>query len=262
MKKYNNNSWYSIILALLMVGFMLIITIWIFRLVLIESKDTRWMENYLKAFAWAEWSVELALLKSKESNYSINDEINFGDEKSKILATDRSDFFPITDVEITYELDSLSNEIQDTLKSWWFHIIPLSWYDDSWFNEVSNVFITWLNNEVVWNILWADWGISWVWDFTNTTPWNYRIISWLEVEFQTEQIWTFLSSSNNNYLILHNTSSWDVNYIIQAWPLEYLTKTKAEIIWSGKIWDYKQNLRVEINSWEYLNLLKYSLFSN
>jgi hypothetical protein len=47
----NNKSGYSVILSILMVGFMLVLTSGVFMLVLSENKDTKAMEYYLKAFA-------------------------------------------------------------------------------------------------------------------------------------------------------------------------------------------------------------------
>jgi len=263
MKNYKNNSWYSVILALLMVWFMMILVVWVFRLVLVESKDTFAMENYLKAFAWAESSIELALLKAKQNDYSINFEVS-QDQNSwitKVLAEDRSNFFPTRDVKISYELNSASNSVEGDLDPWSFKIIPLFW---NWI-FVKNLTVSNINDEVVWNILSEEGWISWTGDFDNSNDWNYRTISWNEVSFTNKNIWDFLndnSDTNKMYLILNNTWDFSVdNYKVLSWDWEYLTNVITTIIWSWEIWDYKQNLRVKLNSWEYLNLLKYSLFS-
>ena len=85
MKKYNKKWWYSIIMAILMVWFMLVLTSWVFWLILWESKDTKTMEYYLKSYQAAEWWIELALLKAKDSNYSLDETITKNDSISKIF---------------------------------------------------------------------------------------------------------------------------------------------------------------------------------
>ncbi len=264
MKKYNN-SWYSVILAILMVWFMLVLTSWIFSLVMVENKDTKAMEYYLKAFAWAEWSLELAMLKAKEYNYSYSERLTISDEESKVLYYSNS-FNKNKDVTITYDLNANSSEIRDkTLSSWEFDIIPLFYLDNSKnYKKVKNIVISGLNDDVVWNIVWENGWITWVSNFSNTTNWNYRTISsdW-SVNFSNMTIWKFLEDSEKNYLILHNVSGNSVNYTLKSlneW--EYITKDASYIVWSWDVWWYKQNLRVKIDNSKYLNLLKYSIFSN
>ena len=52
MKKNNiNKSWYSVILSLLLIGFIMVLSIWIFRLILNEMKNNRAMWDYIKSYA-------------------------------------------------------------------------------------------------------------------------------------------------------------------------------------------------------------------
>lgn len=268
MRKYNNKSWYSVILALLMTWFMLVLTTWVFSLVLRESKDTKAMENYLKAFAWAEWSLELAMLKSKNYSYSIDHSIPHDiNDKSIVLAQNplqKNLFHKAKDVFISYDMNSLANDIDKDLWVGKFDIIPLFSYDsDGNLNKITNLSLSTNSQELVWNIVWESTWISWMWDFVNSTNWNYKTISWVNVSFSVNSVWNFLNNSNKNYLIIHNASSSLVNYNLRAlnsW--EYFTNFLTNIIASWEIWWFKQNIKVNINSSEYLNLLKYSIFSN
>lgn len=265
MKKYKNNSWFSVILAILMTGFMLVLTSWVFLLVLAENKDTKAMEYYFKSLEWAEGGLELAMLKAKQFNYSYDEILSTSNPISKVLFEDQSNFNKNKDVIITYNLSSITSEvINKKIEIWKFDIIPLFSYDNNWiYQKVKNISVTWLNSDTVWNIVWNNSWISWTWNFINITEWNYKTISWNNVSFEKKSIWDFLNSSENNYIILHNLSSMEIMYSLKSlndW--EYLTKDNTLIISSWENWWFKQNLRVSIDSSNYLNLLKYSIFSN
>lgn len=268
MIKYKNNSWFSVILAILMTWFMIVLTTWIFLLVLAENRDTKSMEYHFKSLEWAEWSLELAMLKSKQFNYSYDEEINITHPISKILFEDRAQFNKNKDVLITYNLSSISSEIVNKkIQIWNFDIIPLFSYGNNWvYKKVKNITITWLISDVIWNIVWEDSWISGTWNFTNTTEGNFKTIwgtDWNEVLFDKKSIWNFLNESEFNYLIIHNLSSSEVTYNLKSinnW--EFLTKDMSSIISSWEVWWYKQNLSITIDSSKYLNLLKYSIFSN
>lgn len=260
MKK--NKSWYSVILAILMTGFMIVLTSWIFLLVLWENKDTKAMENYLKSLEWAEWSLELGMLNSKEHNYSHDFKLIPSNNLSKVLFD--SSWNEKKDVVITYDLNGITSDIIDkTLANGEFDIIPLFWYaSDGVYSKVTNISMTGLNADVVWNIVGENEWISWLGNFTNTTLANYKTISGNDVSFTNKRIWNFLTTSDKNYLIIHNTSGISVTYNLKSlntW--EYLTKDISQIVASGEAGGYKQNLRVNINSSKYLNLLKYSIYS-
>lgn len=264
MKK--NKSWYSVILSVLMVWFMIVLTSWIFLLVLWENKDTKAMEYYLKSFAWAEWAVEIALLKAKKYNYSFSEKLNIWDNLSKALFRWWSNLYNFNkDVFISYDLDATSNEVIDKkLKSQDFDIIPLFYYDSNWnYIWIKDIITEKLTNQIVWNIVWEDNWISWIWNINNTSKWNYKTISGPNISFSEEKVWDFLNNSKKNYLILHNTSNDDLIYNIKTInPSELLTKDISYIIWTWEVWWYKQNLKVSIDNSQYLNLLKYSIFSN
>lgn len=264
--KYTNTWGYSVILAILMVWFMLILTSWVFLLVLWENKDTKAMEYYLKSFAGAEWSIELALLKAKKYTYSYSEELSRWTPLSKVLFRGNGELYNFNkDVFISYDLDATASEMKEKyLASGKFDIIPLFYFDILGNNKkVTQLKLEWINQEVVWNIIWETGWISWVWNFTNATEWNHKTISGNEVSYSKEKVGDFLSNSINNYLILHNTSNTEVYYnLFSLMPGEFITREASYVVGTGEVWWYKQNLRVKIDNSQYLNLLKYSIFSD
>ena len=57
---------YSVIAAILMIGFLLVLTTSTLNLVLQEMQDGKGRQDYMKAYAGAEGAMELALLKIKD----------------------------------------------------------------------------------------------------------------------------------------------------------------------------------------------------
>lgn len=263
MKK--NKQWYSVILALLMVGFMVVLTSWVFLLILWENRDTKTMEYSLKAFAGAEGAIELALYQAKTYNYSYSETLKKWDALSQVLYKNTSNFLFGKDVDISYELVSTATGIvKSELKQGEFSIIPLFTYTkDGSEKKAKNIKVSWLTPDVVWNIVGENSGIAWVNDFWNSNFWDKKTLTSGTVEYGKEKVETFLFQSNKNYLILHNTSWSDVTYSVTSLnPWELITKDTTFIVGTWDAWGYKQNLRVNIQSGEYLNLLKYSIFSN
>ncbi len=268
MKSYKNNSGFSVILAILMTWFMLLLTTWIFLLVLSENKDTKGMEYYFKSLEWAEWGLELAMLKAKQFDYSYDEKIDSTHPISKVLCKDINNCNH-KDVIITYDLNSTGTWVRDKqLESGKFDIYPLfSKNIDGSNKKVTNISKTWLNNDnIVWNIVWENSWMSGIWNFTNITQWNFKTIwgtYWNEVSFDKKSIENFLNVSENNYLILQNIGSSEITYTLNSlnnW--EYLTKDASNIIASWENEWMKQNIIITINNSKYLNLLKYSIFSN
>ncbi|MDA9129457.1 hypothetical protein N9J72_03205, partial [Candidatus Gracilibacteria bacterium] len=76
MKHYTKtgNEGYSIITAIMMIGFLLVLTVSTFNLVLQELNDGKGRENYMKAYAGAEGAMELALLQIKQNGYGFFEE--------------------------------------------------------------------------------------------------------------------------------------------------------------------------------------------
>ncbi len=271
--KYNN-KWYSIIISVVLIGFLLMLTTWVFSLVLKELKDNRWMWNSIKAFAWAEAAQELALLKIKEKWYGIDNKIDHWVSTGSIyLANDPLDvnnFNKNKDTFISYDLNVLADKqawkytYQANLETKEYSIIPLFYEKDG--ETIINIEnyeldISPESPDLVWNLIaWEEW----IWwdgsDSINRSNWKWKkIITWGESRFIESSVDDFLPK-NNAYLILFN--SWNSDIIFTLKSLEKFSKPKTNILSSAQVWNYKHNLETEFDNTKFLNMLKYAVFSN
>ncbi len=264
-----NSKWYSTIISLLLIWFLLVLSIWIFRLILNEMKINRAMWDYIKSYAWAESSQELALLWIKKNWYwyvwEIDSTIN---NKSVVLSenpTDKSLFHPKKDVKIFFKNDWKVDEYSWELEPLWYDIIPLFYIDDTgdhWITNYNFDITSWSESDISWNIVWDDAWLSWKWE---DTLWVKKIVdsSW-QFDYSQRSIQNFLWSSNVNYLLINNiNTSQNVSYKITTTnPWEYFTKPVLNIISSWELWDYRQNLNTRLDNNEFLNILRYSVYSN
>lgn len=269
--KYINKQWYSIIISLLLIGFLLLVTISVYNLVLKEYNDNKWLWDSIKAFAWAESSQELALLKIKERWYGIWKKIEHKISTwSIVLADDITNTWSFNnnkDVFISYDLNVLADydsilgyNYSDTLTSNQYSIIPLFYEEESRAIEnVSNYTLNLNNNSnIVWNIIaWQEW--IW-WDGSNTIAWNGKSInaSW-EADLISKNVSNFLPK-NSAYLILFNSGISDSQFTISS--NDKFSKPKTEILSSAQVWNYKHNLETKYDNTQFLNMLKYAVFSN
>jgi hypothetical protein len=275
--KYNN-KWYSIIISVVLIGFLLMLTTWVFSLVLKELKDNRWMWDSIKAFAWAEAAQELALLKIKEKGYGIDNKIEHWVSTGSIyLANDPLDvnnFNNNKDTFISYDLNVLA-EIQGwkyiyqaNLESKEYSIIPL-FYEKDW-EMIINVEnyeldISPESSDLVWNVIaWEEWiwwdGSNWF----NRLNWKWKVINTSHTgdktsEFIESRVEDFLPK-NNAYLILFNSWNSNINFTLKS--LQKFSKPKIKILSSAQVWNYRHNLETEFDNTKFLNMLKYAVFSN
>jgi len=272
MKYYNNNSGYSIVISLIMVWFLIVVTSWVFNLVLWELNDNRGRENYLKAFAGAEWALELALLQVKDKWYGyygssalvVKDEAS---SPSNLLLKDPSNFKWNRDVLISYDLWSKTKSYSWSLDPLWYAIVPLFILDDSWLpTSATSIKITstWVSlDRLVWNLLSEDAGISGTREFDENTPGELRVLNSWDFITSWTTIWGFLWSRADklNYMILFNSDpNSTMSYNFSA--LQDFTKPETTITSSAQVWKYKQNLETSLDNTEFLNILRYSIYSN
>lgn len=269
MKKINNN-WYSTIISLLLIWFLLVLSIWVFRLILNEMKINSAMWDYIKSYVWAESSQELALLWIKKNWYwyiwEIKKTIN---NKSIVISDnplDKSLFKQKKDVKIFFENDWKVDEYNWKVEPLWYDIIPLFYIDDTWDNWITNYsfdITQWTDSNVSWNIIWKENWLSWKWENTSWIK-KYLDSSRWQFKYEPKNINEFLTESNTNYLIINNTNrTQDIEYRIKSlnsW--EYFTKPVLNIVSSWEVGDYRQNLNTSLNNNEFLNILRYSVYSN
>ncbi len=250
-----SNQWYSIILAVLMVGFMLVLTHWVLALVIGEAKDSKAMENYLKAYAGAEWALELGMMEAKQKNYWVKtSNMAF---KSALHTYGGNN----KDVSIQYEIDGISRSMSGiTLASWDFAIIPLFSHNGK--VTQPRFIVNQTPEQMVWNILSTTSGIVWTGNFDKTTNGTQKRLVWWATSLTQISVENFLQNNEQNYLILQNTSNTSLNYSVSSDKVaEYFTLNHVKIIGSAEVAGYKQNIFVDIDVEKYLNLLKYSVFS-
>lgn len=253
MKK--NNNAYSIILALLMTSFIIILVAWVFKLILENMYDTRGMEDYLKAYSRAEWSMELALKKVKDNNFWYEEHIFPGIWTQKIseLFQDKKRTL------IGYDINSKTAEVLwKNLDANSYAIYPLLSLSKPNFNIRS-----WDSNSVVWNIVWNNWWMSWTGAFDyNLVKENKNLNSSNNFQYNTKSIHDFLIWSTDNYLVLYNAWNSSVIYDLKSDDVrEKFALENINILAIWKVGNYKQNLNVDLNIANNLNLLKYSILS-
>lgn len=250
MQKYNtsSSSWYSIIAAIMMIGFLLVLTTSTLNLVLQEMQDGKGRQDYMKAYSAAEWSIELALYKIKEKWYGYDDV----EEDLDTLWTDNKI------AKISYDFDSQVSSYTWELAPFETDIIPLFWIDSSGgYTETYTPVLSSVDSSIVWNILWEAWGVSNTWPFNYNNSVGYKTLT----NFSSIRVETFLNQAGYEYLILYNPSSTTESYTLAVDSWEYFTKPQAVVYGSAKVWKYTQNIRTVVDNTEFLWILKYSIYS-
>ena len=255
MQNKKNKKAFSIIVAIFMTGFLMILTIWVLNLVLREMKDNKWNENYLKSYAWAEWAMELWLLKIKENSFSYDEDLEMTSSGAESLSFN-STFNKNKDPKISFDMEVKTDKIEKwIIWTWATVIIPLFWQNEtsSWKTikiALKNIYLengtTNAEDSIIWNIISSDWWKSWTWSFVEAENSNYLNNT----------------TNNTNYLILFNRNSTEkIKYDLIAKSWEYFSNPNWKITSSVKIGKYKQNISINIDNTEFLKMLKYSLYN-
>ncbi len=260
----NNKQWYSVIIAMLLIGFLLVLTVTVLNLVLKEMRDNRAMWDSMKAFAWAETGKELALLKIKNQWYWVDYEISEWEADSRNILWVEWNFKKNRDVEVTYNINLLPEnnswnyEYSQDLAPGEYSIIPLFYqYDDNSIQNTGNINLQ-SSDGIVWNLLSWNNGIAWVGN-NQSGKWKVVDNSWKSSVTNMSQQ-NFLNGNNNVYLILNNTSNSNKNFILTS--SETFSKPITNIISSGQVGNYRHNIETKYNNTEFLNMLKYAIFSD
>nr|MDD3720020.1 hypothetical protein [Candidatus Gracilibacteria bacterium] len=266
----NNNKGYSILIAIIIIGFLFVLTSAIFKLVLVELNDNRGRGDYLKAYYGAEGAGEYAMLKIKSNGYAYYNKLDIDKSKgeSTMLSLDGT-YKGGRDVLISYDINSKVKTYEGNLGLLSYDIIPLFYTDDTGSGglvDMSLILTSGNPGDISWNIISASGGLSGVGGFSNST--TIGILKELDesLNFSVEEksISWFLNQNKNNfnYLVLFNSSdTTPINYVLDG-KGNFFTKPRTEISVSGKIGDYKQNLSIKYDNTEYLGILKYSIYSN
>ncbi|EKE26321.1 MAG: hypothetical protein ACD_4C00337G0009 [uncultured bacterium (gcode 4)] len=280
----NNKSWFSVIIAMLITAFLIVLSSGILFIVLQETKNSRIVYNTISSYAWAEWALEYALLKAKNHKEGFSDSIKESDNESKLIIAGSGNVRYAKDALINYEMNTSWKKYSWEIWSGAYEIIPL--FFDSWTlmqvnsknpNEGNSLLkkatefkfsSSW---SLIWNIIWnnSDWETFWiVWSWSNIneswiwelkeTYYNSDTNAW---DFKIENVWIgdFLEDYDTNYLILFNYSANPIKYSIES--NDWFSFPQISIIGTARIGDYKQNINFSQNKSEIFELLKYSFFN-
>lgn len=267
MKK--NSHWYSILVALFIVWFLLVLAAGVFRLVLNELQDNKWRNDYLKAQYAAEAWIELALLKIKNFWYGVIDDVPLDVNNSSVVLSE----FPLTkskykgnkDPLVSYSINTKTQSYTGTIEAWWQSIVPLFYVDKNGHQFDAKLIHLWSAWGIipVWNIVWNQFWLSGEGNFSPDTMGNYKYINGGNFNFDQKSIRDFLDTSISNYLIIFNPDpNSSLTYTLSADDTSFFTEPIWEVVASWKVGSYKQNIKVTLDNTAYLNILKYSLFGN
>jgi len=260
MKIQKKHSWYTILMVLMIIGFLLVVTTWTLNLVLRELKDNKAQWDYLKAFAWAEGALELALLDIKKNWYWYYKKVVFGDLESKILRDNPNDK---KEILISYDLNSKTKTYSGTLEPFKQAVIPLFYIDDLGEHKIDNLKLQIINSFpdsslMAYNIVSLNW--DWLWwkgEINGDILLKWRDFRWNYLE---KNLYDFLQTYDYNYLIVINLNE-NNNLEFNLSSTQDFTKPVSDIISSAQIMNYKQNLKTALDNTEFLWILKYSLYS-
>lgn len=280
-KKYSWNTWWFTLLVILwVIWFLLILLTWIFKVVLLELKDTKNMDYYLKSRWASEAGEELALLRLKEEKFWYDGFQEYDPQKpewqSIMLSANPSDkekFLPTKDVFFGYDIDSKAEEYSWVLKWWWdFQVIPLFYIEEWWKGDTKKPRLSiqlWNPNNFIWNIIWEEWWISGKWAFNFQSSAKLKELEGKKCigtqctkgfTLTTIDVWDFLKKSWSNYLTFLNLWTNDIKYTLETDDGESFTKPITTVYSSAKIWEIKQNIKLEIDNSQYFDVLKYSIY--
>jgi len=229
--KYTQETWaYSIIASVMMIWFLLVLTTSTLNLVLQEMNDGKGRQDYLKAFAWAEWWLELALLQVKQKGYWY-DEDSFS---WQLLWKRRKD------AVIWYDFESKVNAYTGSIDAFSTDIIPLFWIDDT-----GNMYsVSWINlaasSDMSWNIIGSQSGLSWIWGFSTSDTFSSKSVAWFtntsvssQIFLVLEQVYIRVHEFENTLkifkqsLIIQNFSEfWNILYILENSYLKAFLRSK------------------------------------
>ncbi len=263
----NSKNWYSIVVAIFIIGFLFVLTTSVLKLVLTEMNDNRGRSNYLKAFYAAEWAWELALLKLKENSYWYYEKLDLDKNSplSTILKLDNN-FNNTKDPIISFDIWSKTKVYNWKLDPLSYDVIPLFYLYENWSWKVLDINLTSSSPSswtLSWNIISKKSWLSWVWPFVTTDNGTYKTVD-IDNNFVVleKKVWDFLLENEENftYLVFFNSSdNSTVEYNLNS--SNFFTKPRTEILVSSKVANYKQNFNIKYDNTEYLWILKYSIWS-
>lgn len=243
----------------MLIGFLLVITTNSFYFALQELKDSRGSQNYIQAYSASEWALELALYELKKHGFWIHSE-----NKSDKSVYSGSIMKP----ESSYSILSKTSLYEASIDPYSSKVLPLFWRDED--GNMQNISELTLSGPdmIKWNIIGKQSGTSGKWAFGPSSRIKVKEIdrsgSTLGFVLKDFSIRDFFSaeSGNESYLILYNASSSSSEVELRAKNSEHFSLPEGVIISSSKVWNYKQNIKTDIDNTTFLGTLKYAVISD
>lgn len=248
-------SWYTILSSILLVWFLLVLTTWSFHLVLQEMYDGRGKQNYLKAYAAAEAWLETALLKVKQEGYGYFEKIDFS---SDILWDDTKR------AQVSYEFLWKIQSYTGNLGPFWVDIIPLFWIDTAWvLHNLESTLNLNADNSIAWNIVWVEIWVGGNGSFESSSKQvdKKTLEDSGDFSLQNDTLDAFLGLDEEKYIFIINTTNSPLTYNMSSQWSNFFTLPRHDIISSGRVGHYVQNIRTQLDNTEFLWLLRYSIYA-
>lgn len=279
-----NQKWFTLLIILGVIGFLLVLLTGIFQIVLFELNDTKNMDYYIKAQSASEAWQEIAMLKLKEEWFGFDvkkwysqegEEIYDKTGESIILSRDPSntqgiEFHENKDVFFRYNIDSKTTSYNGMIEPSGFHVIPLFYTDEQWGGRTETPYLTvtaGIADDFVWNILWDETWVSGIGSFDRNTDVKEKVLTSVNNQqnfrLRDTSVQSFLvNNPEKNYLMILNTGTENIEYVMATDNGESFTKPITTVYSSAKIWEIKQNIKLEIDNSKYFDVLKYSLYNS
>ncbi|RAL57810.1 hypothetical protein BLD25_00430 [Candidatus Gracilibacteria bacterium GN02-872] len=134
-KSLKNKKGYSIIIVTVIIGFLILLTSGVFRLIMGELKDNQVLGSYVKTYAGAESAQELALLDIKENGFGSDKSLKDFDLTTMKNIEKRT----TKDVIISFGNDGKTNGegIEFEIKGDEYNTIPLFYLNSEEFTETT-----------------------------------------------------------------------------------------------------------------------------
>ncbi len=254
-----NKQAFSILVVVFMIGFLLVLTVWVFNLIIMEVKGNRGLEDSIKAYEWAQGAMELALLEIKSEWYWFDEDIGVGSDKENILSFNSSNKkwrqpSIYIDMDIAVMSHSGSIGTGETV------IIPLFTRDDRE-NIISaekpSLTVTDNEGDLIWGIIGDGLWLSWTGNFDHNTWVDYRNKA---QDIENLSIEEFLDNNSWSYLTLSNKSTADeINYTLTSY--REFSRPKGHITTSAIVGKQRQSISSTIDNSKFLEMLKYSFYN-
>jgi len=279
MKIINNKSWFSVVVAILVSAFLIVISMWVLDLILGEQRITRTVSDTISTYAWAEGSLELALLwimNHREGFFHSLDISQKTDKNVNILAKDPEHLIEMKEQRIGYDMETQSKNYTGTALKDEFVIIPLFFDKDNEINKPStkNMEKTTgldvvIGNDVIWNIIGNNTegdtlGLVGIGRINGSTTGKMKQVGVTndnegnKIGYSpTKWVSEFMIENSDNYLILYSNAP-IFDYTIRS--NNGFSLPKISVTASSQIDNFKQNILFVEDKSRIFDALKYSVF--